>query len=81
MQMVLEHRLSIHVLFFFNVFKKSFYFLAVLSLCCCGWAFSSFSKWGLLFIAVLRLLIVVASLVEHGALGVQGFNSCSTLVR
>ena len=81
MQMVLEHRLSIHVLFFLNVFKKSFYFLAVLGLCCCGWAFSSFSKWGLLFIAVLRLLIVVASLVEHGALGVQGFNSCSTLVR
>ena len=67
--------------FFFNVFKKSFYFLVVLGLCCCGWAFSSFSKWGLLFIAVLRRLIVVASLVEHGALGVQGFNSCSTLVR
>ena len=80
MQMVLEHRLSIHVLFF-NVFKKSFYFLAVLGLCCCGWAFSSFSKWGFLFIAVLRLLIVVASLVEHGALGVQGFSSCSTLAR
>ena len=82
MQMMLEHRLSIHgVLNFFSVLKKLFYFLAVLGLCCCGWAFSSFSKWGLLFIAVLRLLIAVASLVEHGALGVQGFNSCSTLAQ
>ena len=66
----------------FLVFKKKFfYFLAVLGLCCCGWAFSSFSKRGLLFIAVLRLLIAVTSLVEQGALGVQGFNSCSTLAR
>ena len=47
--------------FFFNLF------LAVLGLCCCTQAFSSCSKWGLLFVAVLGLLIVVASLVaEHG---------------
>ena len=34
---------------------------------CCMWAFSSCSKQGLLFFAVRRLLIAVASLVaEHG---------------
>ena len=42
-------------------------FLAVLGLRCCKWAFSSRGELGLLFIAVLGLLIVVASLVaEHG---------------
>ena len=42
-------------------------FLAALGLCCCARAFSSCSEWGLLFIAVHGLLIVVASLVaEHG---------------
>ena len=42
-------------------------FLAALGLCCCVWDFSSCSEWGLLFIAVHRLLIEVASLVaEHG---------------
>ena len=41
-------------------------FLAVLGLRCCAWAFSSCSKQGLLFIAVCKLPIVVASLVaEH----------------
>ena len=41
--------------------------LAVLDLCCCAQAFSSCSKWGLLFVAVHRLLIAVASLVvEYG---------------
>ena len=34
---------------------------------CCAQAFSSCGKQGLLFVAVLRLLIAVASLiVEHG---------------
>ena len=43
------------------------FFLAVLGLCCCTRAFSSSGKWGLLFVAVHRLLIAVASLiVEHG---------------
>ena len=43
-----------------------FLFLAALSLCCCPRAFSSCSEQGQLFIAVHRLLIVVASLVaEH----------------
>ena len=46
-------------LFFFN-------FLAVLDLGCCAWAFSSYSKQGLVFVVVCRLLIVVASFVaEH----------------
>ena len=41
--------------------------MAVLGLCCCTRAFSSCGKQGLLFVAVRRLLIVVASLVvEHG---------------
>ena len=44
-----------------------FLFLAVLGLRCCARAFSSCGKRGLLFVAVCRLLIAVASLVaEHG---------------
>ena len=38
-------------------------FLAVLGLRLCAWAFSSCGEWGLLFVAVLRLLVVVASLI------------------
>ena len=38
-------------------------FLAALGLCFCTWAFSSCSERGLLLVAVLGLLIVVASLV------------------
>ena len=42
-------------------------FLAVLGLRCCARAFSSCGKRGLLFVAVHRLLIAVASLAaEHG---------------
>ena len=42
-------------------------FLAALGLHCCAWAFSSWGKRGLLFVAVRGLLIAVASLVvEHG---------------
>ena len=45
-----------------------FLFLPAQGLCCCIWAFSSWREWGLLFIAVHRLLIMVASLVvEHNA--------------
>ena len=41
-------------------------FLAALGLHCCTQAVFSCIKWGLLFVAVCRLLIVVASLVaEH----------------
>ena len=51
--------------FLINLF--TYLFLAVLGLCCCTQALSSFSKWGLLFVAVHGLLIAVASLVaNHG---------------
>ena len=51
--------------FFFNLFI--YLFLAALGPRCCAWAFSSCGKWGLLFFAVRRLLIAVASFVaEHG---------------
>ena len=51
-----------------SFFLKNFiYFLAMLGLHCCMWAFSSCGEWGLLFVAVHGLLIAVASLVvEHG---------------
>ena len=60
-------------------FKKIFYFiyfyifeiylfLAELGLHCCTRAFSSCAERGLLFIAVCRLLIVVASLVAEQGL-------------
>ena len=43
------------------------YLLAVLGFRCCPQAFSSCSERGLLFVAVCRLLVAVASLVvEHG---------------
>ena len=52
------------LLFFFNLFNL---FLVALGLHCCVWAFSNFGEQGLLFVAVRRLLFVVASLVaEHG---------------
>ena len=52
--------------FFFNLFVL-FLFLAVLGLHCCARAFSSCGERGLLFVAVRRLLIVMAFLVvEHG---------------
>ena len=52
-------------LFCFNLFI--YLFLAVLGLRCCTRAFSSCGERRLLFVAVRRLLIAVASLVaEHG---------------
>ena len=52
------------VFFFFLIYL--FYFW-LLGLHCCAWAFSSCRERGLLFVAVRRLLIAVASLVaEHG---------------
>ena len=51
--------------FFF--FRFISLFLAALGLHCCTQAFSSCYKWGLIFVALHGLLIVVASLVaEHG---------------
>ena len=59
------------ILFYFILFilfcsLLFFFFLAVLGLRCCVWAFSSCGEWGLLFIVVRGLLIAVASLAaEH----------------
>ena len=44
-----------------------FFFLAALGLRCCTRAFSSCGEWGLLFLAVCRVLVASASLVAgHG---------------
>ena len=55
-------------LFFIYVFYLFIYlFIFYLGLRCCTRAFSSCGEQGLLFVAVSRLLIAVASLVaEHG---------------
>ena len=54
------------LLFFNNVLKFIYLFLAALGLHCCTRAFSSCGERGLLFAAVRKLLVAVASLVaEH----------------
>ena len=60
-------------------------FLAVLGLCCCAWAFSSYGERGLLFVAVCELLITVASHCGARALGARasvvaacGLSSCGS---
>ena len=58
--------------FIFNFFL----FLAVLGLHCCARAFSSCGERGLHFVAVRRLLIVVASLVVEHGLQVRRLSSC-----
>ena len=53
-------------IFVFIFFNLIYLFLAALGLLCCTQAFSSCGERGLLFVAVHRLLIAVASLVaEH----------------
>ena len=53
--------------FLIFIYLFIFLFLAALGLRCCARAFSSCGEQGLLFVAVLRLLIAVASLVaEYG---------------
>jgi len=58
------------------LFLKNFiyFLLAALGLCCCMQALSNCGEWWLLFVAVLGLLLAVASLVaEHGLyLGLAG---------
>ena len=66
-----DSRFSVLLLFFFLIYLfillYFILFLAVLGLRCCAQAFSSCGERGLLFVAVRRLLIAVASLVaEHG---------------
>ena len=66
------------VRFMFFVFKSIYLFLAVLGLRCCTQAFSSCSKWGLLFVVVrgfsLRWLLLLRSTGSRCA----GFSSCGT---
>ena len=52
--------------------------MAVLGLHCCARAFSSCGEWGLLFVVVRRLLIVLASLVAEHQLRCRGLSSCGT---
>ena len=63
--------------------KFSFFFfllsLAVLGLQCCVWAFSSCSKWGLLFVALLGLLIVMAFLAAEYRLQALDFQQLKRL--
>ena len=74
------------VIFFFLQFFFFNLFLAGLGLRCCARAFSSCSKWGLLFVAVCGLLIAMASLCCGArALGAQasvvvahGLSSCGS---
>ena len=74
---MLGHKINIKIfLIFFFIF---YLFLAVLGLCCCTWAFSSCGEWGLLFIAVCGLLIVVASLVAEHGLQVRGLQQLQHL--
>ena len=54
--------------FFFLINLFIYLFLVALGLCCCARAFSSCGEQGLLFIAVRRLLTVVASLVAERGL-------------
>ena len=54
--------------FFFLIYLFIYVFLAVLGLPCCTRAFSSCGERGLLFVAVHRLLIAVASLVAEPGL-------------
>ena len=58
------HKLpTLFLLYCFLRFIYLFYFLAVVDLCCCPWAFSSCSEQGLLFIAMCGFWGVWASAV------------------
>ena len=69
----------LHVMssFFFLIYFI-YLFLAALGLCCCAQAFSSCGKRGLLFVAVHRLLIVVASLLRSMGSRHVDFTGCGT---
>ena len=64
--------------FFKSIFNLIYLFLSALGLRCCTQAFSSCCERGLLFIAVRRLLIAVASLVVEQGSRRAGFSSCGT---
>ena len=69
----------------FSLIYFIYLFLAALGLRCCMQAFSSCGERGLLFVAVRRLLIAVASLVAEHRLGMRasvvvacGLSSCGS---
>ena len=63
---VQSYLILIFALIFFFFFFNFIYFLGAALGLCFAWTFSSCSEWGLSFIVLCRLLIVVASLgVEH----------------
>ena len=66
---ILEKELLSLYYYFLNFYY--YLFLVALGLCCCAWAFSSCSEQGLLFVAVHRLLIAVASRCRARALGAR----------
>ena len=73
------------ILFYFKFIYFIYLVLAALGLHCCTWASSSCSERGLLFVAVCRLLIVVASRCRARAIGARasvvvarGLSSCGS---
>ena len=52
--------------------------MAVLGLRLCARAFSSCGKWGPLFIAMRRLLIIAASLVAEHRLQMRTLSNCGS---
>ena len=63
---LIDFKLSSFI-YFLKLIYLIYLFLAALGLRCCARVFSSCGERGLLFVAVRRLLIAVASLVaEHG---------------
>ena len=65
-------------LFFFLSLIFIYLFMAVLGLCFCARAFSSCGKWGPLFIAVRRPLIIAASLVAEHRLQTHRLSNCGS---
>ena len=63
---------------FLKYILKIYLFMAALGLHCCARAFSSCREWGLLFLEMHRLLIVVASLVAEHGLQMCRLSSCGT---
>ena len=77
---------EIHIFFYLFIYLFIYLFMAVLGLHCCVRAFSSCGEWGLLFVAVCGLLIVVASLccracspgVQASVVVACGLSSCGS---
>ena len=70
----IKHLFIYLFIYFINLFILFTLFLAALDLRCCVWAFSSCSKWGLLFTAMHVLLIAVASIAREHGLYVRGLQ-------